>query len=282
MNPNIQNGRTEQFGLQVERGIGGVVSAGFGYSYLRGHQIIMSRNVNVPTLSAAQANALGIPNLGRPNPTVGNNSQYDSIGDSWFKGITMSLATTNTAPVSARISYTLSTSEDTSGNAFFSSPQDNFNIAGEKGPSDNDQRHRLVVSGTVGGPGIKAGGLSGLLRGFQVGYVVAWATGVPFNVVAGSDLNNDTNNNDRPAGVGRNSARQPATSSVDLRLSRAFVIGGHHRIEAMLEAFNVFNHVNILAVNNTFGTGAIPLPAFGQPTLAGDPRQIQLGVRWSF
>ncbi len=282
MNPNIQNGRTEQFGLQVERGIGGVVSAGFGYSYLRGHQIIMSRNVNVPTLSAAQANALGIPNLGRPNPTVGNNSQYDSIGDSWFKGITMSLATTNTAPVSARISYTLSTSEDTSGNAFFSSPQDNFNIAGEKGPSDNDQRHRLVVSGTVGGPGIKAGGLSGLLRGFQVGYVVAWATGVPFNVVAGSDLNNDTNNNDRPAGVGRNSARQPATSSVDLRLSRAFAIGGHHRIEAMIEAFNVFNHVNILAVNNTFGTGAIPLPAFGQPTLAGDPRQIQLGVRWSF
>ena len=28
----------------------------------------------------------------------------------------------------------------------------------------------------------------------------------------------------------------------------------------MVEAFNVFNHVNILDVNNTFGTGATPLP----------------------
>ena len=27
-------------------------------------------------------------------------------------------------------------------------PQDSFDIAAEKGPSDNDQRHRLVVSGT--------------------------------------------------------------------------------------------------------------------------------------
>ncbi len=76
MNPNIQNGRSEQFGLQVERGIGGALSATLGYSYLRGHQIIMSRNVNVPTLTPAQANALGVPNLGRPDPNIGNNSQY--------------------------------------------------------------------------------------------------------------------------------------------------------------------------------------------------------------
>jgi len=33
---------------------------------------------------------------------------------------------------------------------------------------------------------------------------------------------------------------------------------------------------------STFGVGPAPLPAFGQPTLAGDPRQMQLGARWSF
>jgi hypothetical protein len=190
------------------------------------------------------------------------------------------------AAASARISYTLSKSEDTSGNAFFSAPQDNLNIAGEKGAvgqrstaSPRDERD----CGWTRGQGERLGGWPArALRGFQVGYVIAYATGVPFNVVAGSDLNNDANNNDRPSSVGRNSARQPATSSVDLRLSRAFALGRHHGIEAMLEAFNVFNHVNILAVNNPFGAGATPLPTFGQPTLAGDPRQIQLGVRWSF
>ncbi len=112
--------------------------------------------------------------------------------------------------------------------------------------------------------------------------MLSWAAGAPFNVVAGSDLNNDTTNNDRPAGVGRNSGRLPASSTLDLRLSRSFAIARGNRIELLAEAFNVLNHVNILNVNNTFGTGATPLPAFGQPTLAGDPRQIQLGARWSF
>ncbi len=89
-------------------------------------------------------------------------------------------------------------------------------------------------------------------------------------------------NNDRPSGVSRNSERQPSTLSLDLRLSRTFAVNRHHRVEAMVEAFNVFNHVNILAVNNTFGTGLTRLSTFGQPTLADDPRQLQLGVRWNF
>jgi hypothetical protein len=284
MDTEIQNGRSEQAGLQVERAVGRHLSATVGYSYLRGHQIIMSRNINVPTLTAAQAAALGIPNLGRPNPGYGNISNYESIGDSWFNGFTVSAGTRNTGWGSARVSYTLSKSEDTSGNAFFSSPQDANDIAAEKGPSDQDQRHRLVVSGTIGGPGAMAGTartLERVLGGVQIGYVVSYATGVPFNIVTGNDRNNDTNANDRPIGVGRNSGRQDPVSTVDLRLSRGFSIGTQ-RLDVMLEAFNVLNYVNILALNNTYGTGTVPNAAFGQPTLAGDPRQMQVGVRWTF
>ena len=57
---------------------------------------------------------------------------------------------------------------------------------------------------------------------------------------------------------------------------------GGRRIDAMIEAFNILNHVNILNVNNTYGTGPTPPATFNQPTAAGDPRQIQLGVRWRF
>jgi len=31
-----------------------------------------------------------------------------------------------------------------------------------------------------------------------------------------------------------------------------------------------------------WGTGATPLPAFGTATAAGDPRQVQLGLRVTF
>lgn len=272
INAGIRSGYSRQASAQVEQAIGNTLSVSAGYSYLRGRAIIMLRNVNVPTLPAAQAAALGVPNLGRPNPLFGNITQYDALGDSWFNGFTLSMTSRPAGWGSARVSYTLSRALDDSGNAFFSTPQDNFNILGDKGPSDNDQRHRLVVSGTF----------EPRIGGVQVGYMFASATGVPFNPVTGNDRNNDTTVNDRPEGVGRNSARQPSTSSFDLRVSRVFPIKGTQHVEVMVEAFNLFNHVNVVNVNNTFGTGPTPLPTFGQPVAAADGRQLQLGVRWSF
>jgi len=282
IDPDIQNGRTGQFGLQVERALGRAASLTAGYTWLRGQGIIMSRNINPPTLTPAQASALGVANLGRPNPDFGNINQYQSIGDSWYDGLTLAFSTRDAAWGRTRVSYTLSTSTDTAGNAFFQTPQDNGNIAAEKGPSDNDQRHRLIVSGEFGSGGPGTTRAARLTGGVRLGYVFSWVAGAPFNVVAGSDLNNDTTNNDRPAGVARNSGRLPATSTLDVRLSRSFTLGHGTRVELLAEAFNVLNHTNILNVNNTFGIGATPLPTFGQPTLAGDPRQVQLGARWSF
>ncbi len=273
IDPAIDNGRSEQFAVQLERQVGGGASAALSYARLRGHGIIMQRNTNVPTMSAAEAASRGVANLGRPDGRFANISRYEAVGESWFDGLTVSITAPQVPWGTARLSYTLSRALDTSGNTFFNTPQNNADVAAEKGPSDNDQRHRFVMSGTLGS-GLRLGGL-------QVGYVAAVATGVPFNVVAGSDLNNDTNNNDRPPGVGRNSARQPATATLDVRVSRAFGVGGR-RVEAMVEAFNIFNRVNVLAVNNTFGIGATPRAAFGQPTLVGDPRQLQAGVRFEW
>lgn len=280
VDPDVQNGRSAQMSLQVERAVGRIAAATVGYSRLRGHEIIMARNTNVPTLTAAQAAAFGVTNLGRPNPQFGNITQYQSIGDSWFNAVTLALAIRSAPWGSARMSYTLAKAEDDSGNAFFSTPQDNFDVLADKGPSDNDQRHRFVLSGTIGGAQASPR-LARAIGGLQIGYLFSWATGVPFNIVTGTDRNNDTTVNDRPAGLGRNSARMPRSSALDVRLSRVFTIGRSQHVEAMVEAFNLLNHVNILNVNNTFGSGTIALPAFGQPTLAGDPRQLQVGVRWT-
>jgi hypothetical protein len=117
--------------------------------------------------------------------------------------------------------------------------------------------------------------------GVQSGYVFSYASGVPFHILAGRDLNNDTNLNDRPMGVSRNSARQPSTASSDVRLSRAFPLG-RHRLEVMIEAFNVFNHVNVLSINDTFYEGQCGRPhSVGQWAIAGCPDYAPMAVRRS-
>jgi hypothetical protein len=184
---------------------------------------------------------------------------------------------------SLRVSYTLSKTMDDVGNFFFSAPQNNFDIRDDLGLSDNDQRHRLVISGTLEAPQTRSDACSGrFLRGFQLSYIFTYASRLPFNILTGNDRNFDTNNNDRPAGVGRNTGRGFNFASLDLRLSRRFQFTEHIRLEVLAEGFNILNRSNFSIPNNTFGTGITPLPSFGQPTSAFDPRQFQLGLRLSF
>lgn len=273
IDPRIKNGVSHQANVQLERALGSRASLSLGYLRSRGMHIIMSRNINVPTLSAAEATARGIPNLGRPDSAIGNNSQYQSIGDSWFNGLTLGLNAHRPGLGSLRVSYTLSKAVDTFGNFFFSSPQDNFNVLGDKGPSDNDQRHRLVVSGSLEH------------SRWAFSYIFNYGSALPFNIVTGTDLNNDTNNNDRPRAVGRNTGVGFPSATLDVRLTRRVPLAGRKQLELMVEAFNVLNRTNLQVPNNTFGAGAYPtnpLATFGQATAAGDPRQVQLGFRFGF
>jgi hypothetical protein len=119
-------------------------------------------------------------------------------------------------------------------------------------------------------------------KGWQLASIFSYASALPFNIQTGSDRNFDTAINDRPYGVGRNTGRGFNFTSLDIRLSRTFRMTERFRIEAMAESFNVLNRVNWQLPNNIFGTGTTPLPAFGQATAAGDPRQLQLGLRVGF
>jgi hypothetical protein len=226
--------------------------------------------VNAPTLSAAQAIALAVPNLGRPDPRYGNIGRYEGSGDSYYNGMTVSLRHRAASWADVRVSYNYSKSIDDAGNFFFSTPQNNFDLRDDRGLSDNDQRHRLTVSSVLS------------FKGWQLASIFSYASALPFNIQTGSDRNFDTAINDRPYGVGRNTGRGFNFTSLDIRLSRTFRMTERFRIEAMAESFNVLNRVNWQLPNNIFGTGTTPLPAFGQATAAGDPRQLQLGLRVGF
>jgi hypothetical protein len=279
IDPNIEVSYSQQGNFQIERELPWDAVVSVGYLHVRAKHIILSRNVNVPRFPASA----GIPNLGRPDPNWGNIARFESSGNSYYDGMVVSFNQRAWRWTTTRVSYTLSKTIDDAGNFFFSSVQDNLNIRDDRGLSDNDQRHRLVVSGTFEAP--EEGnprGVQRLLRGFQFGYIFTYASRLPFNVLLGSDRNLDTNLNDRPVGVGRNTGRGFDFASLDLRVSRRFSLTEHVDLQLLAEGFNVLNRANLGVPNNTFGSGVNPLAAFGQPTAAFDPRQFQFGMKVSF
>jgi hypothetical protein len=279
IDPNIEASYSQQANFQIERELPGNAVVSIGYLHVRALHLILSRNANVPTVPVSA----GIPNLGRPDPNWGNISRFESSGKSNYDGMVVSYNQRATSWASMRVSYTLSKTIDDAGNFFFSSVQNNFDISDDRGLSDNDQRHRLVVSGSLEVPRhSKATGFQRFLCGFQMGYIFTYASRLPFNVLLGSDRNFDTNFNDRPVGVGRNTGRGFNFTSLDLRLSRRIQLTERVDLQLLAEGFNVLNHANLGVPNNTFGSGVQPLPRFGQPTAAFDPRQFQFGMKVSF
>jgi hypothetical protein len=279
IDPNIETSYSEQANFQVERELPGEALISVGYLHLRGFHIIASRNVNVPTVAASA----GIPNLGRPDPNWGNIGRFEGSGDSYYNGMVVSVNKWAARWANVRVSYTLSKTTDDAGNFFFSTPQNNFNLRDDMGLSDNDQRHRLVVSGSFQAPQqSKEEGLRRVLHGFQLSYIFTYASRLPFNVLLGSDRNFDTNNNDRPVDIGRNTGRGFDFASVDLRIGREFRLTDRVSLRILAEGFNLLNRANYGVPNNTLGTGTTSLPTFGQPTAAFDPRQFQFGLKLSF
>jgi hypothetical protein len=278
----IENSYSHQASIQVERQFGTGLFVSAGYQWLRALHLILSRNVNVPRFSAAEAAALGIPNLGRPDSRFGNVGRYEGSGDSYYNGFLLSLRARPAKTAELRISYNLSKAIDNVGNFFFSTPQDNFNLRDDRGLSDNDQRHRLAVSTVLDSPVTGAGLAARLLTGWQLSLLFLYTSELPFNVQLGFDRNNDTSLNDRPAGVARNTGRGFDFASADARLSRVFKLADRWSVQAIAETFNSLNRVNRALPNNIFGPNPTPLPAFGRATAVNDPRQLQLAIRVNF
>jgi hypothetical protein len=279
IDPNIEVSYSQQANLQIERELPWDTVVSVGYLHLRAKHIILSRNANAPTVPPSA----GIPNLGRPDPNWGNISRFEGAGNSYYDGMVVSLNKRASRWATMRLSYTLSKTIDDAGNFFFSTVQNNFNIRDDRGRSDNDQRHRFVLSGTLEAPQQSSDrSATRLLSGFQFGYIFTYGSRLPFNVLLGSDRNFDSNNNDRPIGVGRNTGRGFDFASLDLRVSRRFRITERVDLQLLAEGFNVLNRTNLGVPNNTFGSGVNPIPSFGRPTAAFDPRQFQFGVKVSY
>jgi hypothetical protein len=72
------------------------------------------------------------------------------------------------------------------------------------------------------------------------------------------------------------SDRLDTLTTVDVRGSKIFRLGGTKSIEALVEVYNLFNANTVLSANTLTG------PAFGVPLTVLSPRIIRFGGRFSF
>jgi hypothetical protein len=192
----------------------------------------------------------------------------------------------------ARVSYTLSSSRgNTSGAGIAASPfqvLDNLNLDLNEGPTNFDQRHNLVVSGTAIVP--RTGGLT-------VGWVARALSGQAFTIFD-STIDADRNGtltDPLPSGTysgtgantievdndgGRNGAYGPGFFKLDLRLGYTVNVAAPQKLELFAEVFNVTNRANFATPTGDRASANF-LRVTGLST-STNPRLVQLGVRYSF
>jgi outer membrane receptor protein involved in Fe transport len=82
--------------------------------------------------------------------------------------------------------------------------------------------------------------------------------------------------------LGRNSFTMPMFFQFDLRVAKGISFGERLRVDLIADMFNLFNHTNILAVNQLCDPSAGTTCQAGQPSAAYDARQFQFALKLSW
>ncbi|MGC8549707.1 MAG: carboxypeptidase regulatory-like domain-containing protein [Acidobacteriaceae bacterium] len=280
------------------------------------------------TTKVALSNGVIATSSGRPNPYYGAETDIFSGVNSNYEGLVVTYSHPFSDHFEINANYTWSHALDygennitgTSTNALF----DPSRIRLDYGNSNQNVPNRLVVNGVFTSPWSEHGLLGYLTNGYQIAPDVQVQNGLPYS--AGTSGNPYVTVNGikanyigggatgsggaaRTPGLQRNYARMPNTAVVDLRISKQIAIKGKSYLEFMGEAFNLFNHQNVTALNTTaynFGSpssatcgvnqlcfnainsGGNYVPQYGKVTnsnssgFAYTPRQLQLAVKLVF
>ena len=263
------------------------------YARRTGQDLFRSRDMNAPVRGL------------RPDLAFGSITQVESTARSRTQSLETRLSLTHQPMrLSSTVAYTLGEALDDSEGAL-SLPPDSFDLFGEWGPSRQDIRHRLQASINTN-----------LRAGFRLDAAVRAQSASPYTITTGLDANGDGESNERPAGVGRNSARGASSTNLDITItwgrplrpapaadvSRSQAPGGPQgrgggggqnqgqgqrggrgaaanvpRFEVFARATNVLNAVN----PQRFG-GVLTSPFFGLPTSAAAARRVNAGLRVMF
>lgn len=267
--PAVQLPYTAQFSAGIERQIRKGTTLSVSYWATRGVALFRSRDVNAPPPPLYGA---------RPNPAFGVWRQIESSGHLQSDALEIALRGRLTRYFSGMAQYTLGRSYNdvpgnysasTRGSGINAYPANNYDLSGEWGRSDYDQRHRFNLLGSTH-----------FARLLDFGAGLSIASGGPYTETTGRDDYNTGFANARPAGVGRNTLQGPGYVQLDLRWYHDLVLTRKKEgpvLRLAVDAFNVTNRVNYVSF-----VGNLSSPFFGEAVAARPPRRLQISARFSF
>jgi hypothetical protein len=196
--PNIRNPYTERWSFGFQRELGWSTILDLSYVGSEGHKLFQTLDMN-PIVDAATVPVTRFVN------TVGARTMRCSCANSNYHSLQLNVRRRySTTPLGSLLlegAYTYShyidqVSEvfatDSTASSFQSVPQVlGFSPRVDRGDSDNDRRHRIVIDAVWNIRGPKRGVLGQVLGGWSLSPVTQFVTGAPFTLQAGVDRNGD-------------------------------------------------------------------------------------------
>jgi len=324
---NLQLPYTMQYNFSVEKGLGRNQSISFSYVGAQARKLLRMESVRNVAAGAVIPETIFLnPTLFTTSSVVnitrnGSSSNYNALQAQFQRRMV--------AGVGVIASYTWSKSLDDASDEATPQTPGNFAVdvlpGRSYGPSDFDVRQVFTGAITWSNPVRRNGFVGGLLNDWAVDTYLRFRSGLPFNITTTSaDVLNSVVGARRvdyiggpvwrddpnvatgrrlnaaafaiPAArtqgsLGRNALRSPASSQVDLSVSRSFRLKEQLRFTIRAEAFNVLNHANFGVPNSAFPSGTFGIiestlgrslgaggtsGGFNPLYQAGGPRSMQL------
>ncbi|MDX2044529.1 MAG: TonB-dependent receptor [Acidobacteriota bacterium] len=290
IDPNLRMPKIQRASVGVEQTLPGNLRLMSHYFFTKGINRLRGRNINAPI------------NGVRPIADAGNITQIESSASSTSHTWMVNMNWFKMGKFMLGANYSLSKITDETDSAL-SLPANNFDLRAERGPSLQDIRHRFFGMGNYR-----------LTKSLGITSIFQASSATPYNITTGFDDNGDTIINDRPRGVGRNTARGAGMWDLSTRLSYSFAFGKppeaqgaggpqvrvirggsdsgdmlgmmsgmpgqeakRFRMEFFIQSTNLFNNVNPVGFS-----GVQASPFFGQPIAAMPGRRLETGMRFSF
>jgi outer membrane receptor protein involved in Fe transport len=317
MDPHYRNPVSQQFnfGYQWAATQNSVVE--IEYVHVLGLHENKTVNINplingVRPLSDAFA-AAEVPVLGRVMDEQSvNRSRYDGMNISYRQRMTRHVSVNANYTLSRAMGWSVQSGGADASSGFRNYPHDPLNIWDPRdfGPTDNDERHHISLSGIIQLP-----------WGFQVAPIITYGSARPYDLISGFDVlargsgysrpvivpngsptdytafDNSTPNNGSDAAlaciaagqchqVGYDTVRGNAYFDMDMRVAKNIRVHEGWNLQLIFQAFDLTNKTNYGSnFHNTNTSGAFMTPeGFINPSSSFTPRAFvgEFGARFTF
>jgi len=326
LDPNLKTPYTQSWNVGIQRDLGHSMVLEVNYVGSSSHRLLRSVDGNPPLpwlVAAAQANGSLSPTISGGElrilpllglPQVTGNTSFDepieikSIGNSTYNGLQVMFHKRFSSGIDFQASYTWSHAIDDS-NDPIDAPggdrniaRDSFDLREDRGSSDYDLRHRLIVNWVYEfpiGPGhahLNSGFAAHALGGWELAGLSTFQSGHPFDIFSSLDSQYTglTNRPDLvgnpaipagaprnetgppitafavqpygyPGSLGRNTFTGPTLFNTDVTLLKNARLSERFRLQFRAEVYNIFNRIQFDVVQAAGDTLSNPA-SFGLST----------------